>query len=87
MNEDTPLPKPLQADSKQSKAIQKYLQLIQIKDYTETEPLMWWSKLNEKEMMATMQKFCWDNSIDYNTINWGKFLRGEHVPGSWENDK
>ena len=41
--------------------------------------------MNEEELMKVMQKFCWDNSIDYNTVNWGKFLRGENIPGYWEN--
>lgn len=84
---DTPLPKPMQADSKQSRAIEKYMQMLELQNYTEVQPLYWWSKLNEREMMATMQKFCWANSIDYNAINWGKFLRGEHVPESWENQQ
>lgn len=84
---DTPLPKPLQADPKQSRAIQKYLEMMEVYDHTEIEPLMWWAKLNEREMMATMQKFCWDNTIDFNTVNWGKFLRGEYIPQSWENDE
>ena len=84
---DTPLPKPMQVDPKQSRAIEKYMQLMEMRDHADIEPLMWWAKLNEKEMMSTMQKFCWDNSIDFNMINWGKFLRGEYIPESWENEE
>lgn len=71
-------------DQKKPKAIEVYLKAMQLQDNAPVNELFWWQKLNEKGMMQTMQKFCWDNSIDFNTINWGKFLRGEHTPQSWE---
>ena len=85
MNPDTPLPKPMQADPKQPKAVQKYLEVMKQIDRNEQYTIYWWTRMNEEELMKVMQKFCWDNSIDYNTVNWGKFLRGENIPGYWEN--
>jgi hypothetical protein len=71
---------------KQPKAIQNYLEVMDKMTRIEQTPIFWWTKLDEQEFMKTMQKFCWENSIDFNMINWGKFLRGEHVPQSWENE-
>lgn len=85
MNPDTPLPLPMQADPKQPRAIQQYLETMKQIDRNEQYTIYWWTRMNEEELMQVMQKFCWDNSIDYNTVNWGKFLRGENVPGFWEN--
>lgn len=85
MNPETPLPKPMQADPQQPRAVQKYLEVMKQVDRNEQYTIYWWTRMNEEELMKVMQKFCWDNSIDYNTVNWGKFLRGENIPGYWEN--
>ena len=85
MNSDTPLPVPMRADPNQPRAVQKYLEVMQQVDRNDQYTIYWWTRMNEEELMQVMQKFCWDNSIDYNTVNWGKFLRGENVPGFWEN--
>ena len=80
MNPETPLPKPMQADPKQPRAVQKYLEVMKQNDRNEQYTIYWWTRMNDEELMKVMQKFCWDNSIDYNTVNWGKFLRGENIP-------
>lgn len=85
MNSDTPLPVPMRADPNQPRAVQKYLEVMQQVDRNDQYTIYWWTRMNEEELMQVMQKFCWDNSIDYNTVNWGKFLRGENIPGFWEN--
>ncbi len=85
MNPDTPLPVPMKADPNQPRAVQKYLEVMQQVDRNDQYTIYWWTRMNEEELMQVMQKFCWDNSIDYNTVNWGKFLRGENIPGFWEN--
>lgn len=68
---------------RQPKAVEVYLKTME-KITPGATPLGWWQKLNEEELMKTMQQFCWENSIDFNRVNWGKFIRGEHVPKSWE---
>ena len=85
MNPDTKLPVPMRADPNQRRAVQKYLEVMKQVDRNDQYTIYWWTRMNEEELMQVMQKFCWDNSIDYNNINWGKFLRGENIPGFWEN--
>jgi len=81
MNSDTPLPKPMVADPKQPKAVEQYLKVMrQVADPRDQSEIFWWTRMDEDQLMRVMQKFCWDNSIDYNTVNWGKFLRGDNIP-------
>ena len=81
MNPDTPLPKPMLADPKQRKAVEQYLKVMrQVADPRDQHEIFWWTRMDEDQLMRVMQKFCWDNSIDYNTVNWGKFLRGDNIP-------
>jgi hypothetical protein len=48
----------------------------------------WWTKLDQDQMLQVMQQFCWDNSIDFNMINWANFLNGTSVPSQvlWGRD-
>lgn len=76
-------------EKRKPKAVEVYLQALE-KMYSPAvtaAQLYWWQKLSEKELIQTMQSFCWDNSIDFNTVNWGKFLRGEYVPDSWQREE
>ena len=85
MNKNTPLPKPMRASPHQPKAIQRYLETMNKANPIEQNQIYWWTRMDERRLMQVMQKFCWDNSIDFATVNWGKFLRGENIPGYWEN--
>ena len=49
MNPDTPLPQPMQADPKQPRAIQQYLETMKQIDRNEQYTIYWWTRLNEEE--------------------------------------
>lgn len=62
------------------KPIQAYLELLDQKDDAKMHKEYWWTKLDQDQMMQVMQQFCWDNSLDFNMINWANFLNGTSVP-------
>ncbi len=62
------------------KPVAAYLDLLDQQDTVKMTEEYWWTKLNQDQMMKVMQQFCWDNSLDFNMINWGNFLNGTSVP-------
>jgi hypothetical protein len=70
------------------KPVAAYLDLLQVQDDVRMNKEYWWTKLNQDQMMKVMQQFCWDNSIDFNIINWANFLNGTSVTKEvlWDND-
>lgn len=48
------------------------------------KPVYWWNRMDEKEFIKTMQSFLWANNIPPNSVNWMKFIRGEHIPSKEE---
>lgn len=62
------------------KPVAGYLDLLKQQDDVKMTQEYWWTKLDQDQMMAVMQQFCWDNSLDFNMINWGNFLNGTSVP-------
>ncbi len=68
------------------KPVAAYLELLEKKDDVKMNQIYWWTKLDSDQMMKVMQQFCWDNSIDFNMVNWANFLNGKNVPKAvlWE---
>ena len=68
------------------KPVAAYLELLEKKDDVKMNQIYWWTKLDSDQMMEVMQQFCWDNSIDFNMVNWANFLNGKNVPKAvlWE---
>lgn len=62
------------------KPVAAYLDLLDQQDTVNMTEEYWWTKLDQDQMMQVMQQFCWDNSIDFNNVNWGNFLNGTSVP-------
>ena len=78
----------MKSDDLTKKPIAAYLDLLEVKDEVKMNKEYWWSKLDQDQMLKVMQQFCWDNSIDYNMINWANFLNGTSVTKEvlWDND-
>ncbi len=70
------------------KSVSHYLELLDQKDDVNMHKIYWWTKLDQDQMLKVMQQFCWDNSIDFNMINWADFLNGNSVTNEvlWNND-
>ena len=62
------------------KPVAAYLELLEQQDNLKMTEEYWWTKLDQDQMLQVMQQFCWDNSIDFNKVNWGNFLNGTSVP-------
>ena len=78
----------MKSDDLTKKPVAAYLDLLQVQDDVRMNKEYWWTKLNQDQMMKVMQQFCWDNSIDFNIINWANFLNGTSVTKEvlWDND-
>tara|TARA_B100000029_G_scaffold507690_1_gene592894 strand:+ start:2061 stop:2297 length:237 start_codon:yes stop_codon:yes gene_type:complete len=78
----------MKSDDLTKKPIAAYLDLLEVQDDVKMNKEYWWSKLDQDQMLKVMQQFCWDNSIDYNMINWANFLNGTSVTKEvlWDND-
>ena len=70
------------------KPVAAYLELLEQQDNLKMTEEYWWTKLDQDQMLKVMQQFCWDNSIDFNMINWANFLNGTSVPSQvlWGRD-
>jgi len=70
------------------KPLASYLELLEQQDNLKMTQEYWWTKLDQDQMLKVMQQFCWDNSIDFNMINWADFLNGNSVTNEvlWNND-
>ena len=70
------------------KPLASYLELLEKQDNLKMTQEYWWTKLDQDQMLKVMQQFCWDNSIDFNIINWANFLNGTSVTKEvlWDND-
>lgn len=70
------------------KPLASYLELLEKQDNLKMTQEYWWTKLDQDQMLKVMQQFCWDNSIDFNMINWADFLNGNSVTNEvlWNND-
>ena len=62
------------------KPVAAYLELLEKQDNLKMTEEYWLTKLDHDQMLKVMQLFCWDNSIDFNRVNWANFLNGTSVP-------
>tara|TARA_Y100000385_G_C13020137_1_gene605795 strand:+ start:873 stop:1100 length:228 start_codon:yes stop_codon:yes gene_type:complete len=64
-------------------AVHKYLELMELRNPVQ-KPIYWWTKMDEKEFIDTLQACLWDSGIDHQSLKWMKLLKGEYVPDKYQ---